>query len=198
MFHNLAMDITFWLIRNKIVDVENRNIYIYALEIILLNGGLLVVFLIISLLCGEIINFIAYLMFFLPLRSFSGGYHAETSESCFILSTIMFGASIAASKVIPMLFVSNAGILIGIVSVLVIIIFAPLINENNPLNRSQRNRNRIIVCTLILLDLVFFIISCNYAWTIATNELIFIAMNALLLLIGKLKGAIRGSYHALN
>ncbi|MBR3760046.1 MAG: accessory gene regulator B family protein [Ruminococcus sp.] len=35
------------------------------------------------------------------MRSFSGGYHAETSESCFILSTIMFGASIAASKLIP-------------------------------------------------------------------------------------------------
>ncbi len=64
MFHNFAMDIIFWLIRNKIVDVENRNIYIYALEIILLNGGLLITFLIISLLCGEIKNFFAYLMFF--------------------------------------------------------------------------------------------------------------------------------------
>ena len=91
MFRNLAEDISFLLIKNKIVEIEKREIYIYGLEVILLNGGLLITFLIISLLCGEMINFLAYLIFFLPMRLFSGGYHAETSERCFILSTIIQG-----------------------------------------------------------------------------------------------------------
>lgn len=190
MFRNLAEDITFLLIKNKIVDIEKREIYIYGLEVILLNGGLLITFLIISLLCGEMVNFLAYLIFFLPMRLFSGGYHAETSERCFILSTIMFGASIAASKLIPLLYIFNTGKIIGAVSVLVILVLAPLINENNPLNQTQRRRNRIILCTLLFIDLVFFILSCNYAWTIASNELIFIIMDALLLIAGKLKHCI--------
>lgn len=190
MFRNLAEDIAFLLIKNKIVDIEKREIYIYGLEVILLNGGLLITFLIISLLCGEMINFIAYLIFFLPMRLFSGGYHAETSERCFILSTIMFGASIAASKLIPLLYIFNTGRIIGVISVLVILVLAPLINENNPLNQTQRKRNRIILCTLLFIDLVFYILSCNYAWTITTNELIFIAMDAVLLVAGKLKQCI--------
>lgn len=187
MFRNLAEDITFLLIKNKIVEIEKREIYIYGLEVILLNGGLLITFLIISLLCGEMVNFIAYLIFFLPMRLFSGGYHAETSERCFILSTITFGASIAVSKLIPLLYISNTGKVIGVISVLVILLLAPLINENNPLNQTQRKRNRIILCTLLFIDLVFYILSCNYAWIIASNELFFIVMNAVLLLAGKLK-----------
>lgn len=190
MFRNLAEDITFLLIKNKIVEIEKREIYIYGLEVILLNGGLLITFLIISLLCGEMVNFLAYLIFFLPMRLFSGGYHAETSERCFILSTIMFGASIAVSKLIPLLYISNTGKIIGAVSVIVIFVLAPLINENNPLNQTQRRRNRIILCTLLFIDLVFYILSCNYAWTIASNELIFIVMDAVLLLTGKLKQGI--------
>lgn len=190
MFRNLAEDITFLLIKNKIVEIEKREIYIYGLEVILLNGGLLITFLIISLLCGEMVNFLAYLIFFLPMRLFSGGYHAETSERCFILSTIMFGASIAVSKLIPLLYISNTGKIIGAVSVIVILVLAPLINENNPLNQTQRRWNRIILCTLLFIDLVFYILSCNYAWTIASNELIFIVMDAVLLLTGKLKQGI--------
>lgn len=190
MFRNLAEDITFLLIKNKIVEIEKRDIYIYGLEVILLNGGLLITFLIISLLCGEMINFIAYLIFFLPMRLFSGGYHAETSERCFILSTITFGVSIAVSKLIPLLYISNTGKIIGAVSVIVILVLAPLINENNPLNQTQRRRNRIILCTLLFIDLVLYILSCNYAWTIASNELIFIIMDAVLLLAGKLKQCI--------
>ncbi len=190
MFRNLAEDITFLLIKNKIVEIEKREIYIYGLEVILLNGGLLITFLIISLLCGEMVNFLAYLIFFLSMRLFSGGYHAETSERCFILSTIMFGASIAVSKLIPLLYISNTGKIIGAVSVIVILVLAPLINENNPLNQTQRRRNRIILCTLLFIDLVFYILSCNYARTIASNELIFIVMDAVLLLTGKLKQGI--------
>ncbi len=193
MFRNLAEDIAFLLIKHKIVDIEQREVYIYGLEVILLNGGLLIVFLIISLLCGEMINFWAYLIFFLPLRIFSGGYHAETSECCFILSTLMFGVSIVASKIIPLLYIFNTGKIIGAVSVLVILVLAPLINENNPLNQQQQRRNRITLYTLIFIDLVFFILSCNYAWMIATNELIFIVIDALLLLTGKLKRCILGT-----
>ncbi len=93
MFHNLAVDIAFLMIKNKIVDIQQRDIYVYGLEVLLFNGSLLSVFLIASLLCGEMINFLAYFIFFLPLRLFSGGYHAEKSESCFVLSTIMYDCS---------------------------------------------------------------------------------------------------------
>lgn len=185
MFHNLAVDIAFLLIKNKIVDIQQRDIYVYGLEVILLNGSLLLVFLITSLLCGEMINFWAYLIFFLPLRLFSGGYHAEKSESCFVLSTIMYGISIAVTKFFPMLYLNWKWITAGVISVIVILILSPMVNENNPLTKAQQKRNRIIICVLLAVDLVVFILCCNFNWQIASNELVFIIFDALLLLIGK-------------
>lgn len=187
MFHNLAVDIAFLLIKNKIVDIQQRDIYVYGLEVILLNGSLLIVFLITSLLCGEMINFLAYFIFFLPLRLFSGGYHAETSESCFVLSTIMYGVSIAITAFFPLLYLNWKWITAGVVSIVVILVLSPMVNENNPLTKAQQKRNRIIVCVLLAVDLVVFILSCNFNWRIASNELVFISMNALLLILGKLK-----------
>lgn len=187
MFHNLAVDIAFLLIKNKIVDIQHREVYVYGLEVILLNGGLLVTFLIISLLCGEMMNFLAYLIFFLPMRLFSGGYHAETSERCFVLSTIMFGVSIATTKFFPLLYLNWKWIAAGVASIIIILALSPMINENNPLTKVQQKRNRIIVCILLAVDLVVFILCCNYAWNIASNELVFISINALLLIFGRLK-----------
>ncbi len=186
MFRNLAEDIAFLLIKHKILDIEQRDIYIYGLEVILLNGGLVLMFLTISLLFGVMINFWAYLIFFLPIRIFSGGYHAKTSERCFVLSTVMYGLSIALTKFIPLLYTLWEWRIAGIVSLFVILVMAPLINENNPLSKTQRKRNRIIVYILLVLDLAFFILSCNYAWIIAANELVFIIFEAFLLLAGKI------------
>jgi accessory gene regulator B len=185
MFHNLAVDIAFLLIKNKIVDIKQRDVYVYGLEVILLNGSLLIVFLITSLLCREMINFWAYLIFFLPLRIFSGGYHAKSSESCFVLSTIMYGLSIAITFFFPLLYQNWKWIIAGIISIIVILALSPMVNENNPLTQSQRKRNRIIVCILLAVDLVTFILCCYFNWQIASNVLIFIVFDALLLLMGK-------------
>ncbi|MGN1482123.1 accessory gene regulator ArgB-like protein [Porcipelethomonas sp.] len=185
MFHNLAVDIAFLLIKNKIVDIQHRDVYVYGLEVILLNGSLLIVFLIASILCGAMLNFWAYLIFFLPIRIFSGGYHAKSSESCFVLSTIMYGLSIAITAFFPLLYQNWKWRVAGFISVIIILIFSPMVNENNPLTKVQQKRNRIIVCVLLTADLVLFILSCNFNWRIASNEIVFVILDAILLLIGK-------------
>lgn len=187
MFHNFAMDIAFFLIKNKIVDIHQRDIYVYSLEVILLNGSLLIVFLIASLLCKELINYLSCLIFFFPLRLFSGGYHAEKSESCFVLSTIMYGASIVVTKFFPLLYLNWKWIATGVISIGIILLLSPMVNENNPLTKTQWNRNRIIIYLLVSADLAVFILCCSYNWRIASNELVFIVFEALLLLMGKIK-----------
>lgn len=185
MFHNLAVDIAFLLIKNKIVDIEQRDIYVYGLEVILLNGSLLLVFLIASLLSGTMINFLAYMIFFLPIRIFSGGFHAKSSDSCFILSTMMYGISIAITAFFPLLYQNWKWTGAGIISVIVILALSPMVNENNPLTKSQQKRNRIIVCILLAVDLVVYILCCYFNWRFASNELVFVVFDALLLLMGK-------------
>ena len=103
----------------------------------------------------------------------------------FVLSTIMYGLSIAITFFFPLLYQNWKWIIAGVISILVILVLSPMVNENNPLTESQQKRNRIIVCILLAADLVVFILSYNFNWRIASNVLVFIVFDALLLLIGK-------------
>lgn len=183
MFHNLAEDIAFILIKNKVIDIEERDVYIYGLEIILLNGILLLIF----FLLGDIRHFFAFILFFVPIRIFSGGYHANKSEHCFIFSILIYCISIAVVKFFPMLYQMWLWRFAGIISLIIVVTYAPLVNINNPLNESQKTRNKIIVRLLLIPDLVFYIICCRMKMNIASNELVFICMNSVMLLLGKIR-----------
>ncbi len=190
MIHNLADDITFLLIKNKVLDIEQRDIYIYGLEVILLNIIIIPVFIFISLLFDSMINFWAYVIFFLPLRIFSGGYHADTSERCFCLSVLMYILSIVITNNFPMLYRNLYWEVSGVISLIVILIMSPFINENNPLNSKQKRRNSIIVYILLFFDLAIFILSYSCNLKISSNEFVFIIFEAALLLIAKSKRSI--------
>ena len=190
MFRNLAEDIVFFLITHKIISIDERDIYIYGAEAILLNGSLLFVFLVISLLTDEIVNFLSYLFFFVPLRIFTGGYHAKTSNRCFVLSTMMYGLSVLIIKIFPLFHTFFLTKIIGIVCVGSIILFSPLVNKNNPLTQKQRKRNRIISYLILLFDLIAYILCYNLIFTISSSILVFVMFDSFLLIIGKIVSSI--------
>ena len=84
MFRYFAENIAFILIKNKMLNIKNREIYVYSIEVILLNLTLLLSLLGISIVGKGLLFFIGFLLFFIPIRTFAGGYHAKHSETCFI------------------------------------------------------------------------------------------------------------------
>ena len=86
MFRYFAENITFVLIKNKVLNIEKRDTYMYAIEVILLNSILLLTFLGVSIVGKNLLLFVGFLLFFIPIRTFAGGYHAKHSEVCFGMS----------------------------------------------------------------------------------------------------------------
>ena len=67
----------------KGADYQKRDIYQYALEYFLSTIiGILGIITIATLSIGPI-HGILYLLFFMPIRSVVGGYHAKTYHGCF-------------------------------------------------------------------------------------------------------------------
>lgn len=186
MFQKFAKAIVSWLLTHNIIDLDECNIFIYGLEIILLNGSLLMVFSVISILNHQLTCLWCYILFFIPLRIFSGGYHAKSSTICFICSIIIYCISIAIILLFPFLYQIRFWKMIGTISIIIISRISPLINGNHFLNDNQKKRNKIIVHFIILFDLAAFMICHIYNCHIATNILVYTILDALLLLIGKL------------
>ncbi|AGK97360.1 hypothetical protein Clopa_2499 [Clostridium pasteurianum BC1] len=87
--------------------------------------------------------YIVALIFFCPIRLFSGGYHAKTYWGCFFISLIEFFMIIICGKYIM---INNAIIIILLViSFIFICIFSPVDNINKRIKSENRKKNLKII-----------------------------------------------------
>lgn len=175
MYKRISEDILFLLIKNKLLDIEKYDIYLYSIEIILLNGSLLLSCFTISFFIGKISHFVAFLIFFIPLRMLIGGYHCKTSERCFICSVGMYLLSVVGTELMQRI---NAIYvifkIITVVMVGIVIKYAPIINDNHPLDTYQIARNKKIAYGIITTDFVLYVILILTNSRLALSEIAFL------------------------
>lgn len=187
MFKNIAEDIVFYLSRKKILKQDNREVYVYALEVIMLNLILLMTLLIISLVGEQSLFFACYLFFFVPLRVFTGGYHAKKSEICFVMSVASYVLAMILVDNISLLF--NNAIMVFVTALLMLLMFlySPIENINHPLDKTRKRRNRIIARVIVLIDFTLLIVFYINGMAIAPYEIIFILLNGVVFFLGKIE-----------
>jgi len=112
-------------------------------------------------LFGAVTKSIVFLISFICIRCYAGGYHAGTRGKCFILSTAFTAVIIAFLKWIRIPIV--IGIIILCFSAAVILVLAPCPSKNKPLNNKEKSIYRritryvlfaeILVCWLLPVNL---------------------------------------------
>lgn len=125
-----------WIEKDNNLDEENKAIISFGMDQ-MLNAGLNLISLI---LLGVIMNSwkesIIFLILFIPLRKYAGGYHADTKIRCYMLTNLMFAFSIQFYKLFSgsgtkvLFFVIVLSALVGIL--------APVDNLNNLLSAKQK------------------------------------------------------------
>lgn len=186
MFRNLAEDIAYLLIKNKIVDIEKRDIYVLGVEVLLLNLLNILTALLVSIVTGTKLHFLAFILVFVPLRIFSGGYHAKTSEVCYLITTGTYVLSVLCVNRFPEMYTSIPALIALSVLIVPMILLAPIEHKNNPLSPHERKRNRLISIVLIAFDSLIFIAMLLLSNSAATSVMIFMAINSVIMLIGSL------------
>ncbi|MBP2031889.1 accessory gene regulator B [Clostridium algifaecis] len=102
--------------------------------------------------------YLVALMFFCPIRLFSGGYHAKTYWGCFFISFIIFGIIIILGKYISI--AKNLLIILTVASLVLICIFSPVDNINKRIKSQERRlklKHLSIIVTLLLSIACYFI-----------------------------------------
>lgn len=186
MFHNLAEDIAYLLIKNKVADIEKRDIYVFGVEVLLLNSLNILTAFIVSIITGTKLHFLAFILVFVPLRIFTGGYHAKTSEACYLITTVTYVLSVLCVKRFPDIYSSIPGLIALSVLIVPMILLAPIEHRNNPLSPHERKINRLISIVLIVFDSLVFIAMFLLSTSAATSVMIFMAINSVIMLIGSL------------
>lgn len=132
-----------------IVSQESVDTYVYGIELLVsffFSAGIIIT---IGLIAGKIIETIVFLSVFIILRSFTGGFHANTFIKCTIITLLTYGIVLLLSCFITIpLPVYLAFTLIELV---LISIFAPIENINKPIKGKKRIRHKVTSIVLLIL-----------------------------------------------
>lgn len=136
MFEKLSRRLTIWLIRKKVICSKDKEIYQYGINrfcnIVLVYTTTLVLGIVFNLLYQSIL----FLMSFIMLRSFAGGYHASTSIKCYFLTIVTVTSFLLVDKFVVIYKFIWVGLLImfGII----ILVLSPIGTSNKPLDEIER------------------------------------------------------------
>lgn len=143
MFKQWSKDISLMLIANKIITFENREAYSYGIELFLFKASLYIIVAVIALITHTLIPSAIFVVSYILLRQYNGGYHCKTAEMCMIISIFMYLIFLLLYKLDygntkKILLISSC------ISLLSIAVFSPVENINNPLTVKEKRKYHII------------------------------------------------------
>lgn len=186
----IAEIIVSFMLKNKVISLEQDVIefYTYGTEITVSSILNVVLVMAIGLIINKPMEALLFLCVFIFVRSFTGGFHADTYFRCNLLMCTSFSALACINHLISELigFMLIGSILIF--SIVIISVFCPIENVNKPIpieKRSGLKLKGIIVC--ILLSIISALLSADYK-KYSGIIMLTILWIAILVIAGKIKG----------
>ncbi len=138
MINQASRKIVSLFIANGIIKKADQEMYVYSFEILLattVNFLLLIVF---SLLSKSVVETLFYFLGFIPLRIFAGGYHAKTHLRCTIILMVSYLMFIILIRTNNSSLYNHTSFALLSISLLIIFMFSPVEDDNNPLTKSEK------------------------------------------------------------
>ena len=135
MVENLSRHIALWLIKSGILKDDDSELYIYAIQYLLLIINPTVIFTVYCIATHNTWIGLIEVFSFLLIRKYSGGYHCQSSTACLIFSVIILIAIAWLSSFIkPSLYMFIA----LIIADMELIIKGPVISVNHSVSDSEK------------------------------------------------------------
>lgn len=161
MLRSCASFCTNFLMRHSSLITETRKpIYVYGFELILSTLSSMVSILLLSALLSKFLTAVLFILIFYGFRFFCGGYHAKSYVRCFFSTNITYMCTFLLATGLEYLNHGLVQTILLLISVTIVIIFAPIKNEEHPISEAANKKNRKIALSLTLLLLIsYFIMS---------------------------------------
>ena len=159
MLHTMAVNIAHFFSVNSDVPFDEDDIELYAFGTELLIAGILETLAILALgmFAGKTLETISFLIGFIALRSYTGGYHAATHLKCFLTALFTYSIFLLVQFITPVWIIKSAVLIMTFVSAFPVILFAPIANVNKPIGPVQHKKFRKLSLTVYLIQAVIIV-----------------------------------------
>ncbi len=182
----LAIKFVNILINNNIIKKEDAEIYSYGFkEMIFITLNVLTT-IFIGLIFNKMFEVILFMVTYIPIRVYAGGYHARTKLRCYIFSVLMLISVCYILKLYLLKSYLSIGIL-AIISSGIILYLAPIEDKNKTLDeieikvyKKRTIRNLVIILIVLCTTLIFNKINLSACICIS------LLCNGIMLILGKI------------
>lgn len=142
MISKLAKGTACFFVDNKIIEVEDSEVYAYGIELLLSTIFNLIIAIIIALISNEFIPCVINLTAFVTIRMYAGGYHADTHWGCMLTLVCVLSAFILIIKTFSTATIRFLSPILWVLSVLILYKFAPVEHPNKPISEKKKMKLR--------------------------------------------------------
>lgn len=150
-----SKSIAAWLIRHGVVQAEERELYEYAVHSLVLSLAPLVIVIIMGSFMGVVKESILFILPFMVIRKFSGGFHAKHEWVCLVGSCgLLFLCVLTVSKL-------TYNIALGSVTlgaVMSLLFLSPIDSDNRRLSADEKKKYKRNTCIMACLFFGVFVL----------------------------------------
>lgn len=169
MIQFVSKKITDYLISKQVINSEDNytvELYKYGAEITVSTILNLLIVLLLSLILGCMAEGIMFLVIFVFVRQYTGGYHADTYLKCNITLGVSYFALISVYKYVINYIPIWLQAVCLIIEIVFVLIYCPIENENKPItSEKQYNKCKYIsVISYVIWGITGMFICCYHTF----------------------------------
>lgn len=160
MIAKLAKSTAYFFVKKQVVKKEDEEVYAYGMELLYSSILNIVLAVMIAIATNTVFSTAAFLITFIIIRQYIGGYHAKTHFGCMLILAVVLGGFSVLTECIPKQFEIWISVISIIMSIILIFRFAPVEHPNKPLsvNEKVRLRKRGLISAFIVSMFIFVMI----------------------------------------
>ena len=163
--NKIAEIICKWLIKTGGISADDRELYQYAIYSFLFEFAPLIIVLILGYIIKIPLEGILFIVPFLLIRKFSGGFHLQSATVCFCLSSIVLFLFLLFIKRMLYFQIAILFSCIVVLAAVCIIMFSPIDSEARQLSPKEKKVFRKVAIVLTIIILGSYAISSAFGWT---------------------------------
>ncbi len=187
MLEKISGKIVDWQIKKGILPDAERAVYQYAYELLLNQSINVLLTVLIAVVFDAPLPILLFLISYIPLRSFCGGYHADTNLGCTIVSTILIWCVCWIYQNIRESFFITYYPFIYFVSGYIVIRYAPVSDQNKLLDEMEtmryKRKSRVLWGLEMIIGMFLYFFQRKYGLVFALSH----TFLSLMLIIGIFK-----------
>ena len=146
MIERVSLKLLDFVVSHTTIDDDLAEVYKYGIEISISTALNILLTIILSFVLGDVLCGLIFLICMVLIRSYCGGYHADSYFKCNLTMIILFSITYCVSRVLVCFDIARFYIMILVLTLGFIPIFAfsPVRNKHKELTEEKYTRCRVI------------------------------------------------------